>query len=267
MEILFYQPSHSVSSLVERYEILRSGEFLESVSDKHIPNGYASFVFNFSGTVHILSKQKIIAPPFFLTFPVLKSVTIEASGMLDSFVVICKASVLSKLFNINMKPDSNPFFKEPDPKIFGPLWESLQEIHDPRLKIEVFESFILKNILVKTYQPDETDRIYFNIIEFAAKKPINEIITESLFSASTFRRNFIKRVGINAKSLARIVRVNTLWDMIRKNNATDFQNILFDCNYFDQSHFIRDFKMFIGERPNHFFKRNLDLVSFISGKG
>jgi AraC-like DNA-binding protein len=42
--------------------------------------------------------------------------------------------------------------------------------------------------------------------------------------------------------------------------------MVFDGEYFDQSHFIKDFKMITGESPNHFFKRNLELVKVLSGK-
>jgi AraC-like DNA-binding protein len=266
MESLFFSPSEEVSSLVKGYEILRANVLPEFVSDKYVPNGYASLVFNFSGQISILSGQIISVPQFFLTFPVLKSFNIEASGMLDSFVVVCHASVFSKVFNINMNSAPESFFIELNPGEFKPLWDKLSAIKNPLDKINVFEKYVLENILIKPYQPDEIDRIYSKIMELACNVRINDIINSSSLSETTFRRDFAKRVGINAKSLIRIVRVNLLWSKIIKSKGIDFQEVLFDCNYYDQSHFIKDFKMLIGERPRHFFSRNLDHVRLSSGK-
>jgi AraC-like DNA-binding protein len=266
MESLYYSPSDEVSFLVKGYEILRASQLPEYVSDKYIPNGYASLVFNFSGQISIISGQKITVPPFHLAFPVLKSFNIEASGMLDSFVVVCHASVLSRVFNINMKSSPESFFIELNPLVFKPIWDELYAIQDPLGKIDIFEKYVLQNILLKPYRQDEIDRIYSNIMKLAYNVRIHDIINSSSLSESTFRRDFTKRVGINAKSLIRIVRVNLLWSKIVKSNAFDFQEMLLDCNYYDQSHFIKDFKMLIGERPRHFFMRNLDHVRLNSGK-
>jgi AraC-like DNA-binding protein len=266
VESLFYSPSEEVSFLVKGYEILRANALPEFVSDKYIPNGYASLAFNFSGQITILSEPKITVPPFILTFPVLKSFNIEASGMLDSFVVVCHATVLSKVFNINMKSSPESYFIELNPAVFKPLWDNLRAIKNPLDKIKFFEKYVLKNILIKPYQPDEIDRIYSTIMELACNVRINDIINSSSLSESSFRRDFAKRVGLNAKSLIRIVRVNLLWSKIIKSKALDFQEVLFDCNYYDQSHLIKDFKLLIGERPKHFFSRNLEHVRLSSGK-
>lgn len=73
-------------------------------------------------------------------------------------------------------------------------------------------------------------------------------------------------MGLNAKSLARIVRVNYLWSNIINHQAVDFQKMVFEGDYFDQAHLIHDFKQIVGETPSYFFKRNLDNVKIISGK-
>ena len=65
----------------------------------------------------------------------------------------------------------------------------------------------------------------------------------------------------------RIVRFNYLWDKIRTEHVLDYQDLVFDGHFFDQSHFIKDFKDIIGETPSYFFKRNLQHLQIISGKG
>ena len=64
----------------------------------------------------------------------------------------------------------------------------------------------------------------------------------------------------------RIVRLNYLWTKIKYDSAVDYQDLVFNGNYFDQSHFINDFKYIVGETPNQFFNRNLEIVEYFSGK-
>jgi AraC-like DNA-binding protein len=42
---------------------------------------------------------------------------------------------------------------------------------------------------------------------------------------------------------------------------------VFDGNYFDQAHFINDFKSITGETPSYFFNRNLQITKMFSGWG
>jgi hypothetical protein len=258
-----FKPSTCCDKLVYRYEIIIHNQS-EHIADKHIPNGYAALVFNFAGDINILENPKL--PKYFLVPPFLRSVCIESHQNIDSFVVLCKASVLSKLFKIKMFPRQAPNVIPLEPVIFGELWEVLNSNPSPERRKEVFEHFLLNNTNIMYYFPDEIDLAYEEIIFNAWKSRICSLIQSLSIRPRTFRSRFIQRVGVNAKTLARIARVNFLFEKIINHHAVDFQEMVFDCYYFDQPHFIKDFKLITGERPNHFFKRNLDLVKIISGK-
>lgn len=85
-------------------------------------------------------------------------------------------------------------------------------------------------------------------------------------SCRTLQRKFIKRTGVTPKVLMRIVRLNYLWTKINNHYAVNYQDLVFEGNFFDQAHFINDFKSIVGETPNHFFNRNLNIVELFSGK-
>lgn len=97
-------------------------------------------------------------------------------------------------------------------------------------------------------------------------QPLSEIFESLCINERTLQRHFIKRVGVGPKLLARIVRVNYLWDQIERDGLNDYQDLVFLGNYYDQTHFIKDFKNIIGETPSSFFNRNLGLVKLLSGK-
>ena len=47
--------------------------------------------------------------------------------------------------------------------------------------------------------------------------------------------------------------------------SIDFQELIYKGNFYDQSHFIHDFKEITGESPSFFFKRDLKNLKIFSG--
>jgi AraC-like DNA-binding protein len=67
------------------------------------------------------------------------------------------------------------------------------------------------------------------------------------------------------KKLMRISRVNFIFSNMLNNPSFNAQKMMFDGNYYDQSHFIKDFKELTGETPKQFFKHNSHLCRILSG--
>lgn len=174
--------------------------------------------------------------------------------------------VLSKWFGMDMVRDNTQNCIPLGPDLFQSIWVELKCIKKSREKIRFFEDFLRLKLLKQPYEKDEIDLAYKSILARAGKTPIKEIISGIGMHPRTFRSKFVKRVSISAKALARIVRVSFLWDQVISGKATDYQDMVFEGDYFDQAHFIKDFKMIVGESPKLFFKRNHEGARLMSGK-
>lgn len=262
-DVKFYLPDRNISWLVNQFETI---EFDGSsvFADTFIPRSDAALVFHFGEPPSIIKPVQVKMPIFFVA-PVLRtSLTLEIKNQLSSFIVVCKTSVLSRLLGVDMTPTPS-FSIEPDYEKIYPLWRLLKKAKSTERRIHCFAEFI--NKLPNTpYINDELDIIYENIIKRSVSIPLAELLKESPVNNRSLRRNFIKRVGLSPKTLSRIVRVNYVWNEIKSQNCIDFQRLIFDGGYYDQAHFIKDFKLITGESPNHFFKRDLQMVKMISGK-
>ena len=95
---------------------------------------------------------------------------------------------------------------------------------------------------------------------------MRDIISDFQICERTVQRRFRERLGITPKMLSRIVKINYLWNTINSKGPIDYQDLVFLGNYFDQTHFIKDFKAMTGETPDYFFKRNLNVVRILSGR-
>jgi len=67
-------------------------------------------------------------------------------------------------------------------------------------------------------------------------------------------RDFCKVVGIPVKHYAKIVQVNAVISAVQAGDHERLVTLAMDHGYFDQSHFIHDFKRFVGDNPRNFLR-------------
>lgn len=233
------------------------------VADKVIPRPYVYIVFHFGDCPIIEGFNSFHLEQVFLAPLVPQAINLKFHGNMDTLVITCKASVFSRLFNIDMTPVKKRSITLPE-HIFLPLWEKMSILNSTAERMNCFFNFI-NSFQQSAYIPDAIDLFYDKIIEKSISTPLKEIMQECCESKSSILRKFIKRTGVNPKTMARLVRFNYLWGKIRDEKVTDFQELVFYGNYFDQAHLIKDFKHITGETPSYFFKRNLDIVKAFSG--
>jgi AraC-like DNA-binding protein len=203
--------------------------------------------------------------PLFFIAPILNRANLmRIDKANDSLVITCNPTVLSRILNIDMSPNPHLFIVLPS-ETFYPLWQELLRLSSTEQRIKCFSDFV-EVIHQGPYCQDEIDIVFNRIVELAVSTPLYEIIKSCPVSERSLQRKFLKRAGISPKMLARIVRINYLWGKIKNNQPIDYQDLVYEGNYFDQTHFIKDFKAITGETPDYFFKRDLDVVKIMSGK-
>ncbi len=79
---------------------------------------------------------------------------------------------------------------------------------------------------------------------------IRELNERLCISESPFEKRFRKVVGTTPKKFASIVRFNAVLNSLGE--AKSLTEICYENKFFDQSHFIKDFKQFTGETPESF---------------
>ena len=81
---------------------------------------------------------------------------------------------------------------------------------------------------------------------------IKELIKTLSISRDAFEKRFRQIVGTSPKQFSNITRIRSLIDSAKDHKS--LTELAYHYGYFDQSHFIKDFKLFTGQVPSHFFK-------------
>jgi AraC-like DNA-binding protein len=132
--------------------------------------------------------------------------------------------------------------------------ERLAEANNNVERIAIVERFLLSE-LKKT----QHDGLVLNTIQKiqTAKGDIRikDILTDLHISRDPFEKRFRRITGTSPKQFAVIIRLRHLID--HYTDATSLTNAAHTAGYFDQAHFIKDFRSFTGQTPHAFFKSPL----------
>lgn len=134
------------------------------------------------------------------------------------------------------------------------LAERVISAADNAQRLAILSKFLCKKIgTPSSIDPD----IYASLKKTYAKNgalSMDEITKDVWLSRRQFERKFNEWVGVRPKLLTRIVRFQTSLKM-KKKPFRNLSSLAQNCGYFDQSHFIRDFKAFAGMSPRVYFKK------------
>jgi AraC-like DNA-binding protein len=90
------------------------------------------------------------------------------------------------------------------------------------------------------------------IIQVNGLTSISDLAAQSCLSTRQFERTFKEFSGFSPKLFSRIARFHNTMDAYGSKNKT-LTEIAYECGYYDQSHFIHDFKAFSGQHPSEYF--------------
>lgn len=150
----------------------------------------------------------------------------------------------NELFNLSLSLED--IFEKSD---ITETEEKLAVANSDLERIKIVEQFLesqLKDI--------ETDKLILEAVKLIYQSNgvicIKELNEKLLISQSPFEKRFRKVVGTSAKKFASIVRFNSVINNL--NERKSLTEICYENNFFDQAHFIKDFKQYTGVTPENF---------------
>gem|GEM_PF-6825282 len=114
-------------------------------------------------------------------------------------------------------------------------------------RIHILEEFLLSRL--KPLDRTPMEQVIAILYSNKGITSINKLRSISGFSKTHFRRKFKEDIGLNPKQLRKIVRINAAVNCYLKNPKLNFTELAYHFDFFDQSHFIKEFKSVTGQAP------------------
>ncbi|SKB58912.1 helix-turn-helix domain-containing protein [Dyadobacter psychrophilus] len=132
------------------------------------------------------------------------------------------------------------------------LEERMMLAADHMERVAIISSF-LESLLAKTRTIEPAVFSVINqIIQNKGLTNVQELAAQSFLSTRQFERKFKEFSGFSPKLYLRIARFHAALDAYGDKEKS-LTEIAYECGYYDQSHFIHDFKSFSGQHPRFYF--------------
>lgn len=261
-----FQPHPDLSSLVKFYWTLEVPFDPNNQKQKLIPDGCIEMTFNFKDKIKRYTSEHdfIVHPNAMVMGQRTKSYFIEPIGNVDSFAICFYPYGFANFTNTPL--ENLVDIEVPLASLFGEiiaktLEQKIVEANNTQERIEIIETFLLDRLHQNTTIEHLVKTTVDVLLASNGSSPINQILKDDLSKRRQLERNFKKQIGISPKQLGRVLRLQTALKMLL-NDAESLTNIAYESEYFDQAHFIKDFKEFVGTTPKDFLgNENMALSS------
>lgn len=107
--------------------------------------------------------------------------------------------------------------------------------------------------------PDPAVARVIEVVQLALERPtvarVEDLAHLSQLAARTLQRLFRRYVGVGPKWVIRCFRLHEAAERLAAGRVVDGASLAAELGYFDQAHFIRDFKALIGSAPSEYAAR------------
>ncbi len=85
-------------------------------------------------------------------------------------------------------------------------------------------------------------------------RPVAQVAAHIGLSQRRFIEVFRNEVGLTPKAFSRVCRFQHVLGRVETATHVDWTSVAYDCGYFDQAHFIHDFREFAGVSPTRYLR-------------
>lgn len=160
---------------------------------------------------------------------------------------------LPQLFGLSATAFSNeiPGLTE----VLGREGEGLQEqvmlaaTNDER--VQLLSAFLMRRLSSQQQHETAAHVAIRQIIRVNGQINVAKLASDVCLSTRQFERRFKEFSGFSPKLFTRIIRFQQA--LAQYGKASSMTELAYACGYYDQSHFIHEFKAFSGYHPKHYF--------------
>lgn len=261
-----FQPDPKLAPFMDCFFVWER-ETKENLLVQSPPSGFNALVFNYADPywAFMQEDQKLEVPLAFASGQFTGNYHLELKGKIGMIGIVLKATSLYNFFGLNMVSMVNnrlaveDFLGESGNKIH----QAIKNASTSEEKLNLLEDFLLG--FMDTVKKNLS--IIDEAIDFIDQKngmlTIDEVLSKFKISRRYLEKKFQEKVGISPKLYARIKRFGYLSNKVVHNQEVDWQDIVFENGFHDQSHLVKDYKAFNQMNPSEYYQKHRELIRFI----
>ncbi len=258
-----YQPNSELTAFVMCYWTLEGEKESTPQRNTIVPDGTMKLIFHYGDTYkhHPNNRESIILPKCFLIGQLTKPYVVEPLGMTGSFIVRFHPNGFVPFSTIPIKEMENTAV--PLAKLFGKdgeeLGENILNANSTFERINIIEAFLLKRLTDKQTIDSIVKSTVETILNAKGQFSVNEHSWQNNINRRQLTRKFSATIGLSPKQLSKTIRLQATLKSLLTQEITSLTDLAYENEYFDQAHFIKEFKEFTGLTPKEFYGDDLKM--------
>lgn len=258
-------PSPKLAGLVRFFWVFESESILHTpYVFRSLADGSAELLFHYKGSFVELSNSANIKQPFSLVHAQSQKfrrfVTTEKFGIFGAYLY---PFALPSLFDLPALELTNQMIDLQS--LAGQAGKELEEkvmlAEDNFSRLQLVSEFLEKRIPEQRSKEMAIPAAIKFIMETKGMVNIEQLASQYNLSIRQFERKFKELSGFSPKFFSRIIRFQAATNEYT-NKGKSLTEIAYEYGYYDQSHFIHEFKEFSGYHPKHYFSGNAEGTEF-----
>jgi AraC-like DNA-binding protein len=269
MDYRTYATPEALIGFVRCFWTLDSPVAAMPVMQRIVPDGCMEMIFHYGDLYrqYAADGRFILQPRAFVFGQVTSALDIAPTGATGIFAVRFQPEGFLPLAMIPLRAMENRAV--PLEELFGAAGrqlekEVLETSHTPE-RIKAVEGFLRDRLAA----PEAIDRVVRSgislLLEQNGHLSVDALSRQLNINRRQLERRFAAVIGLSPKQLARIIRLQAALKILLSGQYTSLTSLAYEGDYYDQSHFIKDFKEFTGISPGKFYADNLKMSAFFHG--
>lgn len=263
MKPQIFEPSGELAEFVKCYWNLEGDKETTPVKNTIVPDGTMKLIFHYGDTYryHPKNGKSIILPKCFLIGQLTRPYIVEPLGVTGSFVVRFHPNGFLPFTPVPIKEMEN--IAVPLDKLFGnegaDIGRKILNAKDTSERINLIEAFLLKRLTDRKTIDFVIKSTIETILEANGKFTVNEFSQKMNINRRQLTRKISSAIGLSPKQLSKTIRIQAALKKLLSKEITSLTDLAYENEYFDQAHFIKEFKEFTGLTPKEFYGDDLKM--------
>lgn len=255
MNYQVFKPTPDLEPIVKCYWTLEVPVDAPAERQRIVPDGCIEMIFILGDDVKRYTDENefVIQPRAMILGQITEPYFVQPTGYVCSFAVRFYPYGFAHFIKTPIDALANK--ETPLANLFGDESEALhtQIIEAPgtEARISCVEAFLLKRLGENATIDHVVQATIDTMFSTKGNAPVNSILGD-LSKRRQLERKFAKQIGMSPKQLGKVIRLQAALRLLLNARSPKLTDIAYESEYYDQAHFIKDFKEFTGITPREF---------------
>lgn len=243
------KPAPALSPYLRYYWILRDDAAIP-VSERTLPVGCVQLVFHKAKRLLSLQESRL-QPQSFICGQSFGFSDVISTGEIEMITVVFQPYAARAFLQIplHLLSGQNVSTDQVEDRELSDLSRQITDTPDNDRCIRLIEQFFFRRLAsCSEYNLKRLSTVLDEINRYPQVTTLH-LSDVACLSTKQFGRIFSDYIGTTPKEFLRIVRMQRALYVLQQNPALPFAQVAYECGFSDQSHMIKEFKLFSGYTP------------------